>query len=243
VAYAVVQSQLLHVSATATSLAVTFTTSNVVLGNRIVAFGTFNAETVTTGFTCADGGSNSYDQHAILNGNSQTSALFSLVVPANIAGTKPTITFTFPSCASQTIAVMEVSGLNAVNGAGALDGSATASGTSATALGTMPSASTGSGNAVLNFFADSGNNFTITKDASYTQDYNNSPVATLTLAAEDKASTSGTTETGTWTMSSEFWFDFIASFLLAPGGVGFFASVGKPGPRVSHRTGGSQGGY
>ncbi len=226
-AYSVVQSISAQSNATVSFLGVTPTATNVTLGNRIIVVATSNSvNTLDNTTTVTDNAGNTYNQHLWLN-NSYVNAtvVCSLVVPSNIAGTKPTITVNFKAAGvaktqgGSVIDIMEVSGLNATNGAGALDVITSAGANSAgPATVTAGANSAASGELVLSIGSGNGDSQVWTMGGSgYTQDLNNTSTAIAELCIAHKNSTSGTAEVATWTLAgtNSWWDAVVAVFKLS----------------------------
>ncbi|MGH7723290.1 MAG: hypothetical protein ACRENL_10770, partial [Candidatus Dormibacteria bacterium] len=226
-AFSVLQSALNTSTVQQATVAVAISTQNVGLGNRLIVLASGNSQPdADSTTTVTDNQGNTYSQHAFVasGGQNDDTVLASLVVPSNIAGTKPTITVTWKLAGAnaqfigQGIGVIEVSGLNNVNGSGALDGVvASASGTTSPASATMGSASSASGQFVLDCVTDNGDSLTYTHGTGYTQDVNSGATNAAQIGMQHKSSTNGVSESGSWTISgtSVWWYNLIAVFKLA----------------------------
>ena len=103
-------------------------------------------------------------------------------------GTKPTIMAKPSATADMGIAVLEYSGLSTAAGAGAVDQTATATGTTASARAVSSgstAATTAANELSIGFYADSGFGDALTGDPGYTSRVNVSPAGDIELFVED----------------------------------------------------------
>jgi hypothetical protein len=122
----------------------------------------------------------------------------------NTSSSALTVTATMTQSGSTcAICIMEFSGLSSTAGAGALDGTGTASVNGATSITTTSATTHAANELAVCAMTGNGDNRTFTKDATYTAAQNNSPDGNADIGTEYKdTGASGSAITGAWTISA-----------------------------------------
>lgn len=117
-------------------------------------------------------------------------------------GTKPTVTVTATGTADIGVGVLDYSGVSTVTGAGVVDVSRTATGTTGgtpiTVATGATSATTAGPEVAIGMYADSGFGDTLTPGAGWTQRVNVSPTGDMEFLAEDEVVGAGATPSATF---------------------------------------------
>jgi len=178
-----------------TSLAVT-TAANVTTGNRLVVeVATWAAGHPTTA-SVTDSAGDTFTELTTETGSDGTELSVWTAPVSQSGGSKPTITAKPTASADMGIAVVEYSGLAPGSGAGVVDRTAGASGTtsSARAVSSGSTAATTAPNELsLGFYSDSGFDDTLTADPGYSGRVDVAPTGDMELFAEDAVVGQGAT--------------------------------------------------
>jgi hypothetical protein len=194
VAPAFVQAVSAHVSSKA-SISVTMT-SNVTKGDRLVVeVAEWNSVNSTTA-SVTDSAGDTFTELSTVAGSDGTQLSVWTAPVTQSGGTKPSITATPAANADMGIAVMEYSGLSTAAGAGVVDQTASATGTTSSARA-VSSGSTGATAApnelAIGFYADSGFDDTLTAGSGYSGRVDVSPTADIEMFTEDAVVGQGAT--------------------------------------------------
>jgi hypothetical protein len=194
VAPAFVQAVSAHGSSKA-SISVT-TTSNVTKGDRLVVeVAEWNSVNSTTA-SVTDSAGDTFTELSTVVGSDGTQLSVWTAPVTQSGGTKPSITATPAANADMGIAVMEYSGLSTAAGAGVVDQTASATGTTSSARA-VSSGSTGATAApnelAIGFYADSGFDDTLTAGSGYSGRVDVSPTADIEMFTEDAVVGQGAT--------------------------------------------------
>jgi hypothetical protein len=176
------------------SLAVTPATA-ITAGNRIVVeVGIWNASHATAR-SVTDSAGNTYTEvlHFVASDGTEQSVW---TAPVTVGGgTRPTVTVTPTSVADVGVAVVEYSGLSTAAGTAAIDQSATASGTTGGAGGTVASGATppttAAGELAIGFYADSGFGTTPAAGTGWTMRTRITGASDMDLLVEDSVVAQG----------------------------------------------------
>jgi hypothetical protein len=183
----------------AASLAVT-PGSAVTTGDRLVVeVGIWNSSGATAS-TVTDSAGNTYTEltHFKAPDNTEMSVWTAPITAGG--GTKPAITVKPTSTADIGVAAVEYSGLSTAGGSSVVDVQSHAAGittAAATVSSGATSATTGSNELVLGFYADSGFGDTLTAGTGYTSRVNVSHTSDMELLAEDQIAAQGATPAAT----------------------------------------------
>jgi hypothetical protein len=204
-----------------TTLAVTFTASNVASGNTLVAYVSQDHNVTFTPSSVKDGAGNSFVQLGpTIDYPSSEGALsvWALNVPAGDVGTKPTITVTVSSTFGIAMVIEERSGIaTSTTSAGFVDGTmGTKTGTTSPATSGTYSSSASSEDLVA-AVGDAGYSATFTQ-TGYTADSNPAPSGNADLQVGYKSS-SGGAESFSWAISgTSHWGSALFAFKTSGGG-------------------------
>jgi hypothetical protein len=174
-------------AASVTSLAATPAT-NITAGNRLIVLVGVWASGGPTASGVTDTAGNHYTevQHFKASDNTELSVWTAPITAGG--GTRPTVTATASARADIGVAVLEYSGVSAVNDATVVDKAAQATGTTTTA-GTVSSAATAatttSNELALGFYVDSGFSDTLTAGTGFTSRASIFPASDMELYVED----------------------------------------------------------
>jgi len=199
-----------------TTVAVAFTTANVTSGNKIIA--AVASSWTDAPSSVADGSSNAW---TLLGSQVRSGGgacwLYGRDVPSGDAGTKPTLTATFPSGNGQSMVIQEISGLATGNTTAMLDGSPAGLSGTATSTGSPSYSSTASGEYLVCIYGDADGGVTLTPASGWTGDAANQYGDDSDASIEYKSSTGGA-ETSGWTgATANGWSVLTVAFKLAGG--------------------------
>jgi hypothetical protein len=207
------------------SLGVPYATANLTSGSTLIAVVAYynGAGAATTSVKLNDTAVTPFIKIATATATFNTTELWAVNTPSDAVGTKPTVTVTLSGSGSISIAmlVQEVSGLIAsTTSAGFTDGTAGTSvgTTTGTTVGPPVYASAGAGNYLVYAYGDDGVNINWTAPGGYTADTAGIQASGNDDIAVAYKSSTGTTETGTYTLSSSAgasWGLVLVAFLLA----------------------------
>lgn len=224
-AWAVIQSCGATVANTSASVTATFTTQNVVAGNKFVCVVACNNAAVTV----KDGAGNSLTQLATHTQGTVILYLFGLDIPSGDGGTKPSIIATGSGTMFASIVVQEVSGLLAGNTTAMIDGTAGSSGGSAATTTSPTYSSTAANEYLVSPFGDFGGSFTWTV-SGYTNDPNNQHNNNNDCGIAFKNSTGGA-ESAVYAVSGTVTYSqMLVAFKLAATAAAAPAVRAQPGP-------------
>jgi hypothetical protein len=183
-------------SGSATSLSVT-PTANLTAGNRLVVLAGIWGSGAPTASGVTDSAGDTFTEVLHFKGSDGTEmSVWTAPVTAG-GGTKPTIKVTSSAKGDIGIEALEYSGLSGAAGTGAIDQTATATGTTGSSSGTVTSAATPATTAanelVLGFYVDSGFGDTLSSGTGFTQRANVSPNGSMEFLTEDATAPIGTT--------------------------------------------------
>jgi hypothetical protein len=182
-------------AASKTSIAVT-TAANVTTGNRLVVEVSEWASTSPTTSSVTDSAGDTFTELTSVTGSDGAELSVWSAPITQSGGTKPTITAKPSAKADMGIAVLEYSGLSTAAGSAAVDQSATATGTTASARAVSSGstlATTAPNELSIGFYSDSGFGDTLAADPGYAARVNVSPAGDIELFAEDTVVGQGAT--------------------------------------------------
>jgi Domain of unknown function (DUF4082)/Fibronectin type III domain/Bacterial Ig domain len=180
----------------ATSLSVT-PTANLTTGNRLVVLAGIWGSGSPTASGVTDSAGDTFTEVLHFKGSDGTEmSVWTAPITAG-GGTKPTIKVTSSAKGDIGIEALEYSGLSSAAGTGAIDQTATATGTTGSSSGTVTSAATPATTAanelVLGFYVDSGFGDTLSSGTGFTQRANVSPNGNMEFLTEDATAPIGAT--------------------------------------------------
>lgn len=205
-------------SASASSVAATFTTANLSAGSKIIVAVGRNSRTGTP--VVKDGALNTWTHIAqALNGATSTGVdLYALDVPAGDVGTKPTITANGLSAgnAGYGILIQEVPGLLAGNTTAMCDGTAGTKGGTTATTGSPTYSSTAVNEYLVAVYGDFGDGNTVGTTAGWTADAHNVNSGTdANVLVQYKNSTNGAESDGFTSADTGGWGVIMVAFQLA----------------------------
>jgi hypothetical protein len=180
----------------ATSLSVT-PTANLTTGNRLVVLAGIWGSGNPTASGVTDSAGDTFTEVVHFKGSDGTEmSVWTAPITAG-GGTKPTIKVTSSAKGDIGIEALEYSGLSSAAGTGAIDQTATATGTTGSSSGTVTSAATPATTAaselVLGFYVDSGFGDTLSPGTGFTRRANVSPNGNMEFLTEDATAPIGAT--------------------------------------------------
>jgi len=174
---------------TAVTVASVAPASAVASGGRLVVLVGVWGNSSPTAKTVTDSAGNTYTEVLRSVASDQTElSVWTAPITAG-GGTKPTVKVTPSARADVGVSVLEYSGMSTAAGLGAIDGSATGTGTTIGSAGVSSASTpptTGAGEVAVGFYVDSGFGDTLIAGAGFTSRVNVSATSDIELAVEDQ---------------------------------------------------------
>lgn len=224
--WSVLQSASSAGTSAATTKAVTFSTSNLSSGTKLLAYVSCASGASPSTSTVKDGAGNSFTKilSVASNGLQEVSA-WEIDTPAGDVGIKPTITATFVGSAIASILVQEVSGL--MTGTSNVDGTAgSLHGNGGTSTGSPTYSSSVANEFLVALYGDDGGPTTVTQPSGYTLDSNTVNSNGNADIAVGYKNSSGGSETSSWSLSGSAADWGVITFALK---LAVAAQAGGPG--------------
>lgn len=203
-------------SASANTVAATFSTANISAGSKIIAVVSVGATGAPAVTSVKDAALNTWTQVGTAAQANARIYGFALDAPAGDVGTKPTLTATSSSTPGLGIVIQEVSGLLAGNTTAMCDGTAgTLTGTAAS-TGSPPYSSTVANEYLLSAYGDFGSGVTVATAGGWTADAHNINTSSdSNCLVQYKNSTGGAETDGFTSADTGGWALLMVAFQLA----------------------------